>query len=108
MSEPEQIERRDPSYADHSGERMMERLAVNRGRDDPMTLEEVLRRLTDAGADHPDVVLVHQAFFSWERPATGDEHQHYLDLQENQRQRTEKWEREMYERLKEKYGDSDE
>ena len=87
----------------------MERLSVDGGSGDPMTLEEVLRRLTDAGADHPDVViLVHQAFFSWERPATGDEHQHYLNLQENQRQRTENWERKMYERLKEKYGNDDE
>jgi hypothetical protein len=95
---PEQIERRPPTYTDHSGERMTERLAVA-GPNDPVPLSNVLAALSDIDTE----VFVHSAFFSWERPATGDEHQHYLDLQEAQRQRTEKWEREMLIRLKDKY-----
>ena len=99
----EQISRRTPTYVDSSGERMMERLAVKGGLSDP-SLSEVLAALADAGA--VSEVVVHDAFFSWMRPATAEERQHYLDLRENQRLRTEKWEREMYERLREKYAGS--
>jgi hypothetical protein len=100
---PEQIARRTPTYLDHSGEIMTERLAV--GGPDPVPLSEVLAALVDAGG--VSGVVVHTAFFSWMRRATDEEHQHYLDLQENQRQRTEKWEREMLVRLTAKYGTGD-
>jgi hypothetical protein len=99
---PEQIRRHDPSYTDHSGERMTERLFVDGSRD-PIPLADVLAALVDA--DGISGVFVHSASFSWVRHSSGDEHQRYLDLQENRRQRTEKWERETWERLKEKYGD---
>ena len=105
----EQIKQQIPTYADHTGEVMTERLAVTGAgvRLSPIPLPEVFDALTKALGPEPWAnVVVHHAFFSWQRPATDDERQWWLDRLAKQQERTEEWERTMYARLKAKFGDS--
>ena len=92
------ITRQNPTRVDKTGELMTERLVVDGPID--VTLLEVLAELESLGATD---VRVKAGMFSWVRPATDEEKQDWANAQLEHEARTEKWEREMLVRLKEKY-----
>lgn len=69
-----------------------------------ISVHEVNTWLEVQGID-PHEITFSGGHLRWESLETDVEYQQRLDFLEKQRERTEQWERETYERLKEKFGD---
>lgn len=101
------IKRRQPSYTNNTGEVMTERLFIEGKRDEqPTTFSELFTELVPVWMGTPTTdIIVHSAMLSWTRHATQEEVDQWNKWETERWLKQEKWERETYERLKEKYGD---
>lgn len=91
-----------PHRIDKIGTQMSEMVFVQGPEKVP--LDELLVFLVNAGVSYWPMVMVHSATLRWERPATDEEKQEWQEHLVRDQERREKWEREYYEQLKEKYG----
>lgn len=69
------------------------------------TLGEIAARLAEEGvrAEGVETITVSDATFGWVRPENDQEREHRLAREEQRKERTERWEKETYERLKAKF-----
>jgi hypothetical protein len=88
-----------PQYRNRRGD-VVSVMAVSEG---AMTLQDFLDYVSDIPAYDPKKIRVSQIVLHWEEPPTPAEREVWAEWDANRAARTDRWEREAYERLKAKF-----